>query len=211
MHAVASFSSGYLEITFKLVEFVRVYFRFGLNSVEERQGSRWFCYDCFYFFRENFWELGKVKISHLIVVSLSRIKIHHTNIFFFLLLILLFLLFFFFPFCFFSFGRVRNTGESANLFWFSFWKKWDVGIGFVIYFMQNVEAAHVFFTEAISFFNDALGNVIFIWGGLGCVAWIISLILSVFGNIKEGLQFPIAFKSLLSLGWKIVVKALLFI
>lgn len=189
----------------------KLYFRFGLNSVEERQGSRWFCYDCFYFFRENFWEIGKVKISQLIVVSLSRIKIHHTNIFFFLLLILLFLLFFFFPFCFFSFGRVRNTGESANLFWFSFWKKWDVGIGFVIYFMQNVEAAHVFFSEAISFFNDALGNVIFIRGGLGCVAWIISLILSVFGNIKEGLQFPIAFKSLLSLGWKIVVKALLFI
>lgn len=74
----------------------KLYFRFGLNSVEERQGSRWFCYDCFYFFRENFWEIGKVKISQLIVVSLSRIKIHHTNIFF------SFFLFFFS--CFFSFS-----------------------------------------------------------------------------------------------------------
>ena len=76
--------------------------------------------------------------------------------------------------------------------------------------MQNDEAAYVFFSEAISFLNDALGNVICIREGLGCVAWITSLILSVFGNIKEGFQFPIAFESLLSFGWKIVVKALLF-
>ena len=48
MLAVVSFSSGYLEITFKLVEVVKAKFLFsGLNSVEERQGSLCSCCCCF--------------------------------------------------------------------------------------------------------------------------------------------------------------------
>ena len=91
-----------------------------------------------------FLNICKVKISRLDIVSLSRIKIHHAGIFFPLLL-LLFLLFFvfFLLFFLFSFGRVRNTGESANFFWFSFSNKYDVNVCFIIYFRQNVEAAHV--------------------------------------------------------------------
>ena len=102
-----------------------------------------------------FENIGNVKISRLGVVCLSRIKIHHTSIFF--------LLWFFFP-CFFILfvlwlsQKYRRVRKFIKIFLL---KKSDVGVGFAIYFMQSVEAAHVFFSKVIFFFSTMEMSFVF--------------------------------------------------
>lgn len=106
-----------------------------------------------------------------------------------------FFLFFFFYSCFFfslfsflfwSSEKYRRIRKLLLIFllkqiWCQCW--------FYNIFYAKCWSCSCFFSEAILFFNDALGDVICIQEGHGCVAWITSPILSVFGNIREAFNF----------------------